>query len=161
MGYTVIVMGDLVRNEAQSRGLEPTAENLGMLMLEMRRRGGAEVLAKLTVEAVEEAGSSLIFVEGVRSPAEVEEFRRHYPGFKLIAVVAPSQTRFQRLFQRLRSDDAQSWKTLRERDERELRVGVESAVNLADITIENKGRLEEFEAEVRKVLERMKTGNPP
>lgn len=161
LGYTVIVMGDFVRAEAQSRGLEPSAENLGRLMLEMRKERGEAILAELTVEAVEKAGSPFVFVDGVRSPAEVEEFRRRYPGFKLIATVAPSQARFQRLSQRLRSDNALSWETLRKRDERELQVGVEAAVNLSDITIENKGSLEAFEAEVRKVLERMKTGNSP
>ena len=36
MGYSTVVMGDEVREEAKRRNIEPTPENLGKLMLKLR-----------------------------------------------------------------------------------------------------------------------------
>ncbi|HID18997.1 TPA: dephospho-CoA kinase, partial [Candidatus Bathyarchaeota archaeon] len=45
LGFKVIVMGDFVRAEAEHRGLEPTAENLGSLMFKLREELGEAALA--------------------------------------------------------------------------------------------------------------------
>jgi len=37
-GYGVVVMGNIIREEAASKGLEPTPENLGKIMLELRQK---------------------------------------------------------------------------------------------------------------------------
>ncbi len=36
--FKIIKMGDSVRDEAKKRNLEPTGENLGKLMLELRKK---------------------------------------------------------------------------------------------------------------------------
>ena len=37
-GYEIINLGNTVRNEAKKRNLEPSRENLGKLMLELRKK---------------------------------------------------------------------------------------------------------------------------
>ena len=37
-GYAVVVMGDVIREETQKRGLKPTPNNIGKVMLELRRK---------------------------------------------------------------------------------------------------------------------------
>ncbi|RLI26200.1 MAG: dephospho-CoA kinase [Candidatus Hecatellales archaeon] len=155
VGFRVVTMGDFVRAEAERRGLKPTAENLGSLMFKLRREGGEAILAKLTSQAIEALDDKLVLIDGVRSPAEVEEFREKFPGFKLIAVKAPSRLRFERLTGRERSDDPKAWKEFRRRDLREIKVGVSLAMKQADVSLENLGGIGEFKASALKVLKEL------
>jgi dephospho-CoA kinase len=155
LGFKVVVMGDFVRAEARRRGLKPTAENLGSLMFKLREEMGEAALAKLTAEAVEKLNAELVFIDGIRSPAEIREFKRRFPGFKLIAVHAPDEARFRRLTGRERSDDPKAWEDFLQRDSRELKVGVAEAMNLADENLENLGEIKEFKAEAGRVLRRL------
>jgi dephospho-CoA kinase len=155
LGFKVIVMGDFVRAEAERRGLKPTAENLGSLMFKLREELGEAAIAKLTVKAVEKLTAKLVFIDGVRSPAEIEEFKRRFPGFKLIAIHAPSEIRFRRLTGRERSDDPKAWEAFLQRELREFKVGVSLAMNLADKTLENLREMGEFKAEAAQVLREM------
>jgi dephospho-CoA kinase len=72
-GYGVVVMGDEVREEAKRRGLEPTPENLGRIMLELRRLEGEAVIAKRCVPKILAARENKVIVDGIRSLAEVED----------------------------------------------------------------------------------------
>ena len=45
-GYDLVVMGDVVREEAERQHLEPSPENIGKIMLELRQKEGKAVVAK-------------------------------------------------------------------------------------------------------------------
>ncbi|HDM26959.1 MAG TPA: flagellar hook-basal body complex protein FliE [Candidatus Bathyarchaeota archaeon] len=151
LGFQVVIMGDVIRGEAKRRGLEPTSENLGRLMMELRRAEGEAVVAKRCIPQIEKAEGPVV-VDGIRSLAEVDEFRKHYPNFKLVAVFSSPETRFHRLYKRGRSDAPQDWNTFVERDLRELSVGVGSAMALADHMLVNEGTLEDFRRETKRLL---------
>jgi len=153
MGYSVVVMGDEVRRETERRGLKPTPNNLGRIMLKLREEEGPTVMARRCIPKIEAANSQAVVVDGVRSLNEVTEFREHFPKFTLIAIHASPETRFQRLFQRKRNDDPRGWKTFVERDLRELSVGLGSAVATADHMIVNEGTKDELKRSIRRVLE--------
>lgn len=155
LGFEVVAMGDFVRREAERRGIEPTAENLGSLMFKLREEQGEAAIAKLTAQAIEEMEAELVFIDGVRSPAEVEEFKRRFPGFKLIALHAPSEVRFRRLTGRERSDDPKGWEEFLRREEREIKVGVGLAMEQADFRLENLADLNLFKVEALKLLREM------
>ena len=150
MGYPVVVMGDEIREEAKRRKLKPTPENLGKVMLKLREEEGPAAIAKRCIPKMEKAKEEVVAVEGIRSLYEVEEFKKHFPNFTLIAIHASPETRFQRLFQRKRSDDPKGWKTFVERDSRELGVGIGAAIATADHMIVNEGTKTQLE---RKTLE--------
>jgi len=152
MGYPIVVMGDEIREEAKRRGLEPTPENLGNLMLKLREEEGEAAVAKRCFPKIEGADQPVVFVDGVRSLHEVEEFKRHFP-FVLLAIHASPKTRFKRLSKRKRSDAPRSWESFRNRDFRELKVGLGNVIALADHLIVNEGSIEEFKAKVHKFLE--------
>jgi dephospho-CoA kinase len=153
MGYSTVVMGDEVREEAKRRNLEPTPENFGTLMLKLREEEGPVAIAKRCIPKIEKAKSNVVIVDGVRSLQEVEEFKKHFKDFVLIAVHASPMTRFQRLFQRERSDAPRSWHTFIERDLRELNVGLGSVIAMADYMIANEGTREQIRQKAREVLE--------
>jgi len=153
MGYAVVIMGDEIREETKRRGLEPTPENIGKTMLRLREEEGPTAVAKRCIPKIEKAKTDTVFVDGVRSLDEVEEFKKHFAGFSLIAVHSSPETRFQRLSRRKRSDDPRGWDVFSQRDLRELSVGQGDVIALADYMIVNEGTYEEFNAEVRSVLE--------
>ena len=103
-GFDIVVMGDIVREEAVKRHLEPSPENLGRIMLDLREKEGNSVIARRCVSKIEKARERKVIVDGIRSLSEVEEFKKHFPNFTLIAVHASPETRFKRLFLRQRSD---------------------------------------------------------
>jgi len=153
LGYPVVVMGDEIREETRRRGLKLTPENVGVVMLKLREAEGPAVVAKRCLPRIEKAKGKVVVVDGIRSLHEVNEFKRHFPNFTLIAIHASPETRFQRLFQRKRSDDPEGWETFMERDLRELSVGLGSAIATADYMIINEATKAELSGKVREVLE--------
>lgn len=157
-GFPVIIMGDEVRAEAKRRNIKPTPENLGRLMLQIRAEEGPDAVAKRCMGKIRDLDSSVIVINGIRSPSEVEFFRRNFESFKVIAIHASPKTRFKRLLERGRSDDPKDWETFVIRDRRELSVGLGEVIAMADYMIVNEGTLEELEREVNRVIERVIKG---
>ncbi|MCL2173025.1 MAG: flagellar hook-basal body complex protein FliE [Nitrososphaerota archaeon] len=153
VGYVAVSMGDVVREETQRRGLELNPQNVGMVMLDLRSKGGSNVIAERCVPKIETNNSDRIVIDGLRSLNEVAVFKAHFAGFKLVAVHAASVTRFARLSLRGRSDDPKTFEVFYERDMRELSVGLGNAIALSDHVTVNNGGIEVFNTEVKKYLE--------
>lgn len=154
-GYGVVVMGDVVREEAARRGLMPSPENLGKIMLELRQKEGNNVIAKRCIPKIENTKESKVIVDGVRSASEVEEFKKHFPKFTLITIHSPPETRFKRLYRRQRSDDPKNWKIFHERDTRELSVGLGEAITMAEYNIVNEGEKAVVKGKVKEILKKV------
>jgi len=154
LGLPVVVMGDEVRAEAKRKGLAITPENLGKVMLKMRRENGPAAVAKRCIPKIKSIEASVIFIDGIRSLHEVEEFKKEFPDFRILAVHASPKTRFKRLLKRGRSDDPQSWEGFIERDRRELEVGLGNVIATADYMVINEGTKRELEANLMRLLKR-------
>lgn len=152
LGFFVIVMGDVLREETFQRGLEPTPENIGRVMLQIRKEEGAEVIAKRCILKGAEAEIPFLIIEGIRSLNEVKEFRKKFPNLILLSIHSSPETRYKRLFKRGRSDDSSNQKIFMDRDERELKIGIGSVIALADYVIVNEGLLWRFRAKVKSFL---------
>jgi len=137
LSIPVYVMGDVVREEAEKRGLAPEDKVLGKIALELRRTFGDEIIAKRISEKIARDRSRLIMIDGVRSLNEVEYFRKIFSNVIIVAVHASPQTRFHRLLKRRREDDPQSWEEFVERDRRELKIGIGNVIALADVMLVN------------------------
>lgn len=135
-GYEIINMGDVVRNEAKKRNLEPTGTNLGKLMLELREKNGQGAVAELIKPQIDSSTSKIVVIDGIRSNDEINVLRK-YGDVKLLAIHASTDTRFGFLKVRGRSDDPQSRDIFEERDQREMGVGITHSIALADETISN------------------------
>jgi dephospho-CoA kinase len=155
MGFLIVVMGDVVREEAKCRGIEPTPENIGKLMVQLREEYGPDVIAKRCTSKIQYAPENFVLIDGLRNLEEVEFFKRYFKKFTLIAIHASPQTRFQRLFKRKRSDAPADWKSFLERDLREIKVGIGGVIALADYMIVNEETVEKCKIEIQKVLEKV------
>lgn len=151
----VIVMGDVIRSEVEKAGLPPVDSSMGIVARQLRERDGMAAIAKACIPFVESAGADVVLIDGIRGDAEVREFAAHFPGFRLISIESPLETRFNRLAARLRSDDVDGIAGLSSRDERESSFGLRDAMALADFRIENTGTLDEFRTRVRVLLEEL------
>ncbi|MGE5575394.1 MAG: AAA family ATPase [Ignavibacteria bacterium] len=155
MGYDIVVMGDVIRQETLKRGLELTPQNVGKVMLELRQESGNFVIAQKCIPKIEEQASSKVLVDGLRSLFEADIFKEHFTKFSLVSVHASPQTRFNRLSSRRRSDDPAEWKVFQERDNRELGVGLGNVIAMAEQMIVNEDSLEHVKTMVKESLGRI------
>jgi len=156
-GYEIINMGNAVRTEAKKRNIEPTGPNLGKLMLELREKGGPGAVAELVKPQIENSKSNVIIIDGIRSSPEIEVLRR-FGKVKLLAIHASTNTRFEFLQQRGRSDDPKTMENFEERDNRELGVGISNPIALSDDAISNNNFTKEklIEVSFKKIEEWLK-----
>ena len=157
LGYPVVTMGDEVREEVKRRNLKPTPENLGETMLSLREAEGPTAIAKRCIPKLENQPHNIVFIDGIRSLVEVDEFKKHFPNCILIAIHASPKTRYWRLFRRKRSDDPTNWETFMQRDIRELGIGMGAVISVANYMIVNEGTIKQLKAKtlqfMNKVLE--------
>lgn len=154
-GLPVVVMGDVVRNEAAARGLRPTLENMRELMIRLREEKGDAAVAELCISIIGGIGSRAVVVDGIRSLVEVRRFQSYAP-LSLIGVFSPQLLRFKRLRERRRSDAPKSPADLDRRDMTEIEVGVGAAFALADYMLVNDGTVDKLEAALRTILPRIR-----
>ena len=153
-GIETLNLGDGVRAEAKRRNLEPTGDNLGKLMLELRKKNGPGAVAELLTESIKNSQSKVIIVDGVRSTTEIEVLR-NVGSVKLLSIEATADTRYQFLSSRGRSDDPITREKFEERDNRELGVGIGESIAIADETISNSNiALNELTERAYKVIEK-------
>ena len=150
----IITMGDVIRNEAKKRGTEPTGENLGKIAKELRQKGGDGIVAEKCVELIKQLKDDIIFIDGIRSQFEIDVFRKFWK-FPIIATVIDEDTRFERLFERGRSDDPKELEEFRERDKREIGFGLKEVVDRADYKIENSSTIEFLQEETLKLVKEL------
>ncbi|MGB3921543.1 AAA family ATPase [Methanothrix sp.] len=172
-GLVVVVMGDVIRQEAARQGLEPTDQNLGRIGNALREREGPEAVAKRTLEMAQRTGRDLVVVDGLRSQAEADFFRSRAEEFYLIEVQAAADVRLRWLENRGRPDDPKGCEedrggasaedravdsaasALKEREGREKGWGLCQAMERADYRIDNSGSLEDLRQRVVQLLDRI------
>ncbi len=153
LNIPVVSMGDVVREEAARRGLAPTDENIGGTGSNLRKEEGMDVIARRCVPKIRSINAPVIVIDGTRNIDEVEYFKKQFgTDFLLIAIHAPLELRFERVRKRARSDDMTSIGDLIKRDEREKGWGLDRAISIADVTINNTGTIEKFQNEIEKYL---------
>jgi dephospho-CoA kinase len=134
--FKIINMGDAVREEAKKLNLEPTGQNLGKLMLELREKNGPGAVAELIRDKIKNSVSNVVIIDGIRSNEEIEVLRK-IGIVKLLSIHASTDTRYSFLSDRGRSDDPQNRENFNERDTREIGVGISTPIALADESISN------------------------
>ncbi|MDO5852322.1 MAG: AAA family ATPase [Methanobacteriaceae archaeon] len=184
-GMTVISMGNIIREEAQKTG-----KDTGKIAVELRRSEGKYVVAKRCVEKIRQQYKKkpiknnrkiytlpkkktqpvlkkkkhdIFLIEGIRSPFEVEIFKKNFKEFKLIAIHSSPNSRFKRLKKRQRNDDYSDFNSFKRRDERELNFGIGNVIATSDYLLINEGSIVKFKQTAKKMIksEIQKTTHKP
>jgi dephospho-CoA kinase len=154
-GVPVIVMGDVIREETRKRGLEPDSENTKKVMLELRKKSGPGAVASFCVDELKKLQTEIVVIEGCRSIAEVEVFDDYSSDVTIVCVHSAPRERFERLKERNRDDAPPSWEVFRERDIREISVGLGGVIALSEIMVVNDGTLTEFQEQSMELVKRL------
>jgi len=145
LGLEVFVLGDVIREETERRGLSPTPQNISSVMLDVRAKEGPDVVVRRLLPKIELAKSAVVIVEGIRSLHELDQLRAKFEVVSL-AIHASPKSRFQRLLSRNRSDDPKTWEVFQERDFRELDVGLGHVLATADVVLTNEGSITQLQS---------------
>ena len=152
-GYS---LSDVIRDDLRDRGIEESRERMIETGNAIRSALGPGGLALRLVDRL--LPDRNYVVDSVRHPEEVAVLRARTSRFKLIWVAADEALRLERIRERGRSGDPATREELRRLEELELGSDDPSAQqllavrDLADITIENNGTLEELHASVQETL---------
>ncbi|MHA2288551.1 MAG: AAA family ATPase [Promethearchaeota archaeon] len=147
----ILTMGDVIRNEARERGIEPIDENLGKVANELREEFGQEIIAKKCVELIKNLKKNIVFIDGLRSLAEVKVFRNSWK-FPIVAVIIDDTTRIERLLNRGRPDDPKTLEEQAERDKREIAFGLNDVIDSANYKMDNNVTKAEVRDKTRKLI---------
>lgn len=149
-GFSVIRMGDIVREETQRRGLALTNENVGRVAQDMRDKFGYGIWAIRTLPKIKD---KLTLIDGTRGDAEINIFKQNFgDAIEIVGIFTSAETRYERIRKRKKIDDVATLEEFYNRDQRELRWGIGNVFAMADYMIVNEGTLEELRKEAEKIL---------
>jgi dephospho-CoA kinase len=152
VGFSIVRMGDVVREEVRRRGLPISDASVGGLAHAERQAHGFGIWAERTVPRIH---GDHVLVDGLRGRAELEVFRRAFGDeLTVIAVHASPKTRYERMLRRGRTDDAGTIEAFRARDTRELGWGLGDVIATADVMLVNESSLEALHEAAKVALER-------
>ena len=143
--YSSFSLSTIVHDELKKRGIATfTRTTLQDIGDDLRRKEGDGIFAKRAIEQLK-GKSKKIIIEGIRNPGEVK-YLRSIPGFFLISVDAPQETRFKRVLKRSKPWDPKDWETFLKIDGRDSRDDdnrsgqqVRRCMKMADTEIQNDG----------------------
>lgn len=154
-----VTLSDVILGEIEKkRGTfnRTTLQNMGN---EMRKKYGNHILTLIAIEYLSR-DKEMIVVDGIRNPGEVEYLKKKFgKDFALMAVDAPTETRFQRIKSRNDPKDPKTLDEFNETDRRDKGKGqpphgqhVEECVRMADFTITNNGTPNDLEKQVDEIM---------
>lgn len=151
-GYAYLSLSDLIREELRQKNREVSRDNLIKMGNHLRKKFGADILARRTMEYVR--GKTII--DSIRNPREVE-YLQSQKSFILLAIDAPPEVRYERVVSRGRNESAQTFEEFiaKEREEMtNLEKGqqLQRCMEMADHLILNEGTLEEFHRKLEAYL---------
>jgi dephospho-CoA kinase len=125
----------------------PTSrENLTALSIALRQTFGEDVFSTVTRQDVERSPSPLIVIDGIRRLQDISALR-DLPGFTLIYLEAPLETRFERITKRGENEDdlGKTWEQFKKDHELETERQIQALKPLAAEVISNAGSMVEFQ----------------
>ncbi len=148
--YEFLVLSDVLKAEAAVRGLllgksmEEQKLALSKLGDEWRKETGKEeIVAEKLIEIIKQRKLQKVVIDGFRSPAEVELFKKNFEKFYLIYISTDFEMRFNR---RLMDDPAAEKGQMLERDRGDIeKKGLQNVIDTADFILDNNGTLKDLQ----------------
>src|SRR3989344_2605696 len=116
MNFYHVSFSDIIREEVKKRKEKITRDTLIKVGNELREGFGADILARIALEKVQD-GENYVFTS-IRNSSEASYLQQR-KDFLLINVVSPDKVRLERIIQRNREDDPKTMKELKEKEQKE------------------------------------------
>lgn len=151
-GYAYVSLSDEIRDELRRKGEEITRDSLIATGNALRRRYGADILARRVMKKVKRR----TVIDSIRNSREVAFLRQH-KGFVLVAVDAPVELRYERARKRGRAESAGTLEEFVAKEKQEMAGGtsgqqIRRCLDLADVTIVNDGSLQALHRRIKERL---------
>ena len=159
-GFVHISTGDLLRAEMRKAGIPVDRAHMSEFAAKAKKERGYGYLAELAVASIKEGGSTSdkAIVSGLRAGLEIDMLRKSFGAdFRLLAVDAPLQTRYERAKKRNRPGDDIPFETFKALEERERASStgaqeVDKVISMADVVIDNSGSIEDMRSQLAALL---------
>jgi dephospho-CoA kinase len=156
-GVQTMSCSDSIRRWLSEEGVEESRESLIEGGRELRRRGGAGILAEMLLDEL--SGDDAV-IDSIRTPGEVEALRVR-DDFVLIEILAVIDSRWQRSQERARPGDPSDRATFISQEKSE-EVALDAAgqalvatAEMADLVLYNNGSIEELYSDLEELIERL------
>ncbi len=133
--------------------LEHSRENMSGISTILRENFGQDLMAKVMTEDVKNSQAELIVVDGIRRMEDIK-YLKAMPNFKLVAIEADMQIRYQRLKERGENSDDQNktWEQFQADHKLETELTILDTIKAADVVINNDGDLEALHKQLDKLV---------
>jgi len=165
-GFVYLSLSNELREIAKEKKIELTREKLQNLGNQLREENGSSTLAETIIKKIINQQYQKCIVDGIRNPAEIDALKK-MKNFFLISMDASPEIRFNRMKERARESDPQTWEDFLRIDskdkglgETETGQGVGKCMMQADFTLINAGTLEEIEKKVQELYVKIESKIP-
>jgi len=156
--FSYASLSDVVREEATSRNLEHTRENLINTGNDLRKKHGAGYFAKKIVEKVNIQNDKNWVIDGIRNPLETIELQK-LKNFYLVGITSSPETIVKRVLSRKRAGDSTTEEQVIEKlniekGENQPANGqqVTKCIDISDYLIINEGTADELKNKIEHFL---------
>ena len=156
-GVQTMSCSDSIRRWLSEEGIEESRDSLIEGGRELRRRGGAGILAEMLLDEL--SGGDAV-IDSIRTPSEVEALRVR-EDFVLIEILAGIDSRWQRSQERARPGDPSDKATFISQEKSE-EVALDAAgqalvatAEMADLALYNNGSIEDLHSNLEDLVERL------
>lgn len=154
MNFYHVSFSDLIREELKKEKKEVTRDNLISKGNELRRKEGADVLARRALSKAKD-GENYVFTS-IRSPSEVNKLMKR-KDFLLVNVTAPEPVRLKRIVKRDRENDPKTLKELRRKEKQENSSNpnsqqLQKVAKMAKIVLTNDSTIKKLGKKVEKLV---------
>jgi dephospho-CoA kinase len=158
-GFVFYSLSDVIREEITASGHEITRELLQKIGNDMRRKFGNAVLAERILKKIgHDKKKNNYVIDSIRNPAEVEAMQKN-KDFKLLFIDAPIELRFERVKERQREKDPQTFKEFKLAENKEMESKdsanqqLAKCKEMADFVVINDSAVEELYKKIEKLLQ--------
>ena len=156
-GVQTMSCSDSIRRWLSEEGIEESRDSLIEGGRELRRRGGAGILAEMLLDEL--SGGDAV-IDSIRTPSEVEALRVR-EDFVLIEILAGIDSRWQRSQERARPGDPSDKATFISQEKSE-EVALDAAgqalvatAEMADLVLYNNGSIEDLHSDLEDLVKRL------
>ncbi|MFH0874033.1 MAG: AAA family ATPase [Candidatus Komeilibacteria bacterium] len=146
----------MIRDVLDRLYLPHSRDNMSHLSTLLRQEFGEDLMAKVMARDVTKAAESLIAIDGIRRPMDVSSLRE-LPEFKLVAINAAEEVRYQRLINRGENPDDKTKTREQFRADHllETEASIPGAMAEADFQLDNNGALEQLYQQLDDLLKKL------
>ena len=156
-GFQVYRSGDICREIAKERGVEPTRENLQGITNEMYSKHGETFFVDTILKKIEVAGVERAIFNGVRNPIDAKvPMEKLGKNFKLVLVDAKPEIRFERLKTRARAGFPTTLEKFKKHEDKEYALfNMRETFSLPHKTLNNNSTLEELYSQTEELVKEL------